>query len=123
MPVTDSHASMILLEFDALLGSPVQNFQSHGASSLRLGEGYGVVRAHTLNFDPGGEVGLHAAGSDQIFFVLSGRAWAEGSGRRVDLEPGQGVFFARGEDHAKGSAAGALTIVLQVSKFLLEVKQ
>ena len=112
---------MIVLDFGALPALPVRDFQSHGASSLRLGDGHGDVRIHTLHFDPAGEVGTHPAGFDQIFFVLKGRAWAEGDGGRVELDSGQGVFFARGEHHSKGSAAGALTIVLQVSELRLEV--
>jgi len=112
---------VIVLDFGALPAVPVRDFQSRGASSLRLGEGHGDVRVHTLHLDPGGEVGTHPAGFDQIFFVLQGRAWAEGDGGRVELESGQGVFFARGEHHSKGSAAGALTIILQVSELTLEV--
>jgi len=123
--VTDSHATdeaqVIVLDFSALPGSPVLNFQSHGASSLRVGEGSGDVRVHTLHFEPGGEVGPHPAGFDQMFFVLLGRAWAEGDGGRVVLDPGQGVFIARGEHHSKGSTTGALTFVLQVSELNLEV--
>jgi quercetin dioxygenase-like cupin family protein len=123
--VLDSHVSyevhVIVLDFDALPMVSVRDFQSRGASSLRLGEGHGDIRLHTLHFDPGGEVGTHPAGFDQIFFVLKGRAWAEGDGGRVDLDAGQGVYFASGEHHAKGSATGALTIVLQMSELKLEV--
>jgi quercetin dioxygenase-like cupin family protein len=112
---------VIVLDFTRERGLPVLDFQSRHASSRRLGEGTGDVRVHTLQFDPGGEVGIHPAGFDQIFFVLSGRAWAEGEGGRTELGPGQGVFFPCGEHHSKGSATGALTIVLQVTSLKLEV--
>jgi len=113
---------VIVLDFARERGLPVLDFQSRQASSRRLGEGTGDVRVHTLHFDPGGEIGMHPAGFDQIFFVLSGRAWAEGEDGRAELAPGQGAFFARGEHHSKGSATGALTIVLQVTNLKLEVK-
>ena len=111
---------MIVLDFGSLPTLPVRNFQSHGASSLDLGKGQGDVHVHTLRFEPGGEVGTHPAGFDQIFFVLSGRAWAVGEGGRKELDPGQGAFFARGEHHSKGSDTGALTIVLQVTDLTLK---
>ena len=112
---------MIVLDFAAERGLPVLQFQSRHASSRRLAEGQGDVRVHSLHLEAGGEIGRHPAGFDQIFFVLLGSAWAQSEGERAELRPGQGVYFARGEHHAKGSDAGAVTIVLQVSELRLEV--
>jgi quercetin dioxygenase-like cupin family protein len=108
---------MRIVTFDRGRAAPIERFESTGAASLRLGDGRGDAHVHCVHLDPGGEIGRHPAGFDQLFLVVSGTAWAAGEdGRRVALPAGQGAYIARGEQHAKGSETGAVAIMIQVSE-------
>jgi hypothetical protein len=48
-----------------------------------------------LHFDPDGEIGMHEAGFDQLFLVVSGEAWLTVEGDTVELRSGEaGVISA-----------------------------
>jgi len=64
------------------------------AASVPLGDGSGAVHVHAVRIAPGGSIGRHEAGFDQLFLVVEGSGWAEGGdGVRVDLPAGKGAFY------------------------------
>jgi quercetin dioxygenase-like cupin family protein len=94
---------------------PVERFDSAGVSQVPIGDGEGEAHVYLLRFEPGGRIGPHVAGYGQFFLVVSGSGWAAGEdGRPLPLAQGEGVFFARGESHSKGSDAGMTAVMIQV---------
>jgi hypothetical protein len=97
------------------LASDIEQFESYGARSIKLGEGTGVCRIYTVYFDSPGEIGPHEAGFDQLFVVVDGAGWGAGSdGVRVSLRAGQAALFRSGEMHSKGSEQGMTAVMVQV---------
>lgn len=92
----------------------MQEFGSHAVSSIHLGQGTGPAHVYALHFAPGGRVGDHRTGFDQLFLVVEGRGWIAGSdGRPHPLVAGQGAYLRRGEIHSKGSEEGMTAIMVQ----------
>lgn len=107
---------MQIIDFSEDRAELVSQFGSVGASSVRLGDGSGEAHAYCVRFASGGAIGRHPAGFGQLFLIVEGAAWAAGAdGERVALRAGQGAYFARGEQHAKGSDTGCTAIMIQVS--------
>ena len=108
---------MKLIEFSRDKAEPIALFESVSAASLEIGRGSGEAHVHCIYLEPGGHIGDHRAGFDQLFLVVEGTAWAAGEDRRrVALSAGQGAYFATGEIHSKGSEEGATVIMIQVSR-------
>jgi quercetin dioxygenase-like cupin family protein len=108
---------MKLIEFSPKHARPVELFESVAASSVALGDGAGEAHVSCLHFGPGGQVGEHRTGFAQLLLVIQGEGWASGrGGQRVPISAGQGVYFERGELHAKGSETGMVAIMVQVAK-------
>jgi len=96
-------------------GEPVGEYRSHGATAVRLAEGFGEAHAYVLHFEPGGEIGRHEAGFGQLFVVVAGQGWVAGDdGVRVEIGSGDVVMFDRGELHAKGSETGMSVVMVQI---------
>ncbi len=110
---------MKLIEFLRDKAEPITLFESVSAASLEIGEGNGEAHVYCIYLEPGGKIGDHRAGFDQLFLVVEGAAWAAGEDRkRVALSAGQGAYFATGEVHSKGSDQGATVIMIQGSRLL-----
>jgi quercetin dioxygenase-like cupin family protein len=102
--------SKLELDFDA-----IAQYSSRGASSARVADGFGETHAYVLQFNPGGAIGQHEAGFGQLFIVLAGSGWVSGAdGSHAEVDVGDVVYFERGEQHAKGSAAGMKALMVQV---------
>ena len=106
---------MRVLEIGREGASPVERFESRGAFSRHLGSGAGAAHVYAVHLDPGGEIGPHEAGFDQLFVVVAGSGWAAGpDGVRHPIAEGQAARFTRGEVHSKGSDAGMRALMIQV---------
>ncbi len=93
----------------------ITRFESHGAASVHLGSGAGEAHVYVVYVEPGGEIGPHEAGFDQLFVVVDGEGWAAGAdGSRAPVARGQAARFERGEIHSKGSETGMTVIMVQV---------
>lgn len=93
----------------------VSDFDSHSASAAPLASGMGEAHAYRLEFGPGGIIDRHVAGFGQLFVVVAGSGWvAGGDGVRRPVAPGDVAYFARGEEHAKGSDTGMTAVMVQV---------
>ena len=108
---------MKVVDFTPERAEAITNFESVGASSVPLGDGSGEAHVCCVRFDAGGSIGRHPAGFSQLFLVTEGRGWVEGEdGERRELAAGQGAWFARGEQHAKGSDHGMTAVMIQVGE-------
>jgi RimJ/RimL family protein N-acetyltransferase len=106
---------MRIIEFSPQMMQPITQFQSTGAASTLLAVGAGETRVHGVRFEPAGQMGSHPTGSAQLFLIVRGDGWVMGGdGRRVNVATGQGAFFERGEQHAKGSDRGMVALMVQV---------
>ena len=108
---------MKVVDFSVERSRPIDLYESIAASSVSLGEGHGEVHVYCVRLGPGGSIGRHDAGFDQLFLVVEGSGWAEGGdGRHVTLASGRGAFFSKGEMHAKGSDAGLTALMVQADR-------
>ena len=92
----------------------IRSFEATGSSSVHLGSGTGASHAYVLHFDPDGEIGMHEAGFDQLFMVVSGEAWLTVDGDTVELKTGEAGVVPRGSMHAKGSRSGGTAVMVQM---------
>lgn len=106
-----------IVEFKAGAAAPIESFSSLSASAVTLGHGVGESHVYAVHVEPGGEIGPHPAGFDQLFLVVQGSGWVAGSdGIRHPLATLQGAFVPQGETHAKGSVAGMVAIMVQAAR-------
>ena len=103
-----------VIRFTADVADAIIDFGATGSSSVHLGSGSGESHAYVLHFDPGGEIGMHEAGFDQLFLVVSGEAWLIVEGDTVELKPGEAGVVPRGSMHAKGSRNGGTAVMIQM---------
>jgi quercetin dioxygenase-like cupin family protein len=107
---------MQLLKFGPERSEPISEYRSQHAAAVALASGHGEAHVYCLHLEPGGEIGPHEAGFPQLFLVVAGRGWVSGpEGKRQGLSQGEGVFIARGEMHAKGTATGMTVIMVQLA--------
>jgi quercetin dioxygenase-like cupin family protein len=92
---------------------PVTTYDSRGVTARHIASGTGDSHAYVLQFTPGGEIGSHVAGFDQMFLVLSGSAWIEVNGERTELSSFGAVLLRRGDSHTTGSVTGATALIMQ----------
>jgi len=108
---------MKVVDFSPERCRPIELYGSVRATSVPLADGSGELHVYAVRIAPGGSIGRHEAGFDQLFLVMEGSGWAEGGdGVRVDLPAGKGAFFRRGEMHAKGSLAGLTALMVQADR-------
>lgn len=103
-----------VIRFDRSAADVVENYGARGTSSIHLGSGSGRSHAYVLHFDPGGFIGNHETGFGQLFVVVSGGAWVDVEGERIDVAPGQAVVIQRGVLHSKGSESGGTVVMVQM---------
>ncbi|MEQ8693190.1 MAG: cupin domain-containing protein [Pseudomonadales bacterium] len=108
------------IKFSAADAQAITRYDSHRADSVHLADGQGESHVYVIHFGPDGAIGRHPTGFCQLFLVVAGDGWVEGGdGQRLQLASGEGVFFERGESHAKGSATGMTAIMVQADQFAL----
>lgn len=109
-----------IIDFGAEAGQPVELFSSSGAASVELAHGHGESHVYMLHVAPGGVIGPHPAGFDQLFLVVQGAGWVAGSnGVRQSVGTNCGAFVPKGEVHSKGTATGMVAVMVQSSELLL----
>lgn len=109
-----------IIDFGVEAAQPVELFSSSGTASVELAHGNGESHVYTLHFAPGGTIGPHPAGFDQLFLVVQGSGWVAGSdGICQSVGTNCGAFVSKGEVHSKGTVSGMVAIMVQSSKFLL----
>lgn len=107
-----------LVDFTAQSARSIEQFASTGASSVVLVHGNGESHAYAIHFVPGGTIGPHPAGFDQLFLVVEGVGWVAGAdGVRISVGRHCGAFVPKGEVHSKGSETGMLALMIQASNF------
>ena len=96
-------------------GEPVTDFHSSGVRSTALAHGRGEAHIYALTFEPGGVIGEHTAGFDQLFYVLEGTAWVVVDGERVEVATHEAATINLGSIHSKGSEHGARVLMVQIA--------
>ena len=110
-------APLRVIDLRTQQSAPITEFASVGAAAARLASGGGAAHVYVVQIAPGGEIGLHEAGFDQLFVPVQGTGWvADAAGVRHRIEVGQAAVFRRGEHHAKGSETGLVALVVQVAQ-------
>ena len=95
---------MRIVEVDTRGGRAIDAHGSRGLDGAPLVRAAGVA-VSVLELAAGGEIGRHAAPSDQLLVVLSGSGTVSGAdGAEQSIGPGQAVEWTRGEQH--GTRAG-----------------
>lgn len=108
---------MQLIRFDQNKAHRIEHYQSVGASHAAIGHSTGETRLGCIYFEPGGILGAHPAGVDQLFLVVSGEGWVSGEdGQRTAVSAGTGALWRAGEVHESGSDRGMTAIVIQASE-------
>lgn len=109
-----------LVDFTPQRAQAIEQFAASGASTVDLAHGAGESHAYAIHFVPGGAIGPHPAGFDQLFLVVQGSGWVAGAdGVRISVDANCGAFVPRGEVHSKGSQTGMLALMFQASTFSL----
>ena len=73
-----------------------------------------AARVHVAYLDPGGVIGRHPAGTDQLFVVLRGNGWVSGDdGHPVAITAGQAAFWQSGEQHETKTDTGLSAVIIQ----------
>lgn len=103
-----------VIRFDQSTADAVENYGAVGTSSVHLGSGSGPSHVYVLHLDPGGFIGDHETGFGQLFVVVSGDAWVDVAGDRIDVASGQAVVIPRGVLHSKGSENGGTVVMVQM---------
>lgn len=97
----------------------VTDFGTRGVRATELLSGDGEHHVYLLAIEHGGEIPDHLAGFDQRFAVLQGSAWVEvDGGARQQLAAGEIATIPQGSHHSKGSADGALVLMIQSRRAL-----
>jgi quercetin dioxygenase-like cupin family protein len=109
-----------LIRFDQTHSQSIELFSSLRAASVELAHGSGESHVYAVHIAPGGEIGPHPAGFDQLFLVVQGAGWVAGrDGNRQAVATNVGAFIPTGELHSKGSDSGMVAIMAQASRFAL----
>ncbi len=115
-PTDDRSHAIKIIDTSVDRAVVIDRFASRGARSVPIGHGSGECHVYALHFEPGGEIGPHEAGFDQLFVVAEGEGWGAGpDGVREALSTGDTMVFRRGEVHSKGSETGMRAIMIQIS--------
>jgi hypothetical protein len=61
---------MRLIEFSRERSEPISLFESISAASVAVGDGLGEAHVYCIYLGPGGTIGVHRAGFDQLFLVI-----------------------------------------------------
>jgi len=107
---------METLWFDAGHTHPIHEFESQGAFAVTLAEGAGRARVSVVRIEPGGVIGSHPAGVDQVFAVVEGSGWIAIEGERHELVEGRAGVIPRGSMHSKGSETGLTAVMVQADR-------
>ena len=109
---------MDVIEFSVDQAREIERYSSFAASSVELAHGRGESHVYAVYIEPGGSIGSHEAGFDQLFLIVRGSGWAsDADGAKYELREGQGAVIRKGEMHSKGSDAGMFAIMVQASAF------
>ncbi|SNR48228.1 cupin domain-containing protein [Blastococcus mobilis] len=101
----------------ALSSTTLSSFSSTGvtlrphARVTQPVEGFAV---DVVEFAARSRIGRHPTRVWQLLAVVSGEGWAAGpDGHAVPLGPGDAVLWEPGEEHASGSSAGMVAVIVQ----------
>ena len=94
---------------------PVDHYESRNFMIARIFRGAQRETALDLAYlEPGGVIGKHPTGLDQLFMVVNGRGWVSGpDGKPEAISAGQAAFWQRGEEHETRTDNGLIAVIVQ----------
>ena len=79
----------------------------------------GRVNTGLVTFEPGARTAWHTHPAGQILIVTAGRGWVQSEGgERVDVTPGDSVWFPAGERHWHGATATTAMTHIAVTEYV-----
>lgn len=109
---------MKLFRFGPEIARPVNEHNSSFRIVPLIMADVGEVRVHCMYLRPHDWVGYHKAGLPQLFCVVQGEGWVQGSNTsdKTHVTSGQAAFWVPGEEHAAGTNTGMMVIVIQAEQ-------
>ncbi len=105
---------MRLYRFDANIGRAITDFGSVGLSITPILRPVSAEQMGVMWLTADGFVGRHEATCSQLFLVVQGEGWVEGSdGVRRAIRAGQAAWWDADEMHAAGTATGMAAFVIE----------
>lgn len=72
------------------------------------------IHVGCMYIEPGGLVGYHPATTNQLFAVVAGSGWVQGTeAERIPITSGEAAVWEPGEYHAAGTDTGMTAIVVE----------
>lgn len=96
----------------------VTEYDSHGTRWHLLPSSDSAARIGLMHYSPGAILGMHPAGIDQLFVVVSGSGWVKtGEGEPETIAEFEAVLWKAGEAHESGSDVGMTAVIIQAETF------
>jgi hypothetical protein len=105
---------MRLFRFDAEVARPIGQYGSAGLGITPITQLAQAGQVVAMWIAAGGHVGAHPTDGAQLFLVIQGIGWVEGSdGARSPICAGQAAYWEDGERHTAGSPSGMGALVIE----------
>ena len=99
----------------------VSRYDSRGARWTRVARSDGECHVGRIRLEPGGTLGMHPTGVDQVFLVVAGEGWTRVEGEeRIPIVAGQAAVWCTGERHESGTDTGMTVIVIQAETLTID---
>ena len=105
--------------FDPAAAWPVSDYGSSFSLARLLWAKSGEVRVDIAYLRAGDRIGEHEAGLPQLFCVVEGAGWVtgpDGAPERIEVTPGDAVYWVSGERHAAGTETGMTAVIIQAEE-------
>ncbi len=111
---------MRIIRFGPEQGRSIEQFGSTQAVITAVARAPGEGHVHWLVLAPGGLVGSHPASGDQLYLVVQGDGFVQGSaGEWLPILSGEAAFWQAGEWHASRTENGLTAVIVEASRLEL----
>jgi quercetin dioxygenase-like cupin family protein len=105
---------MKFFRFDAEVGREINQYGSVNFILSAVAHITAEARISCIHLGKKGAVGYHRAASPQLFLIVQGQGWVRNdTSGRIDVKPGQAVFWENGEWHESGTDTGLMAIMIE----------
>lgn len=105
---------MKIFSFDPAVGRAIEQFESRDAIVTRITRITQQAYVRCFYLDPGGVIGYHPAGENQLFIVVAGEGQVCGQSKEfISIAKGQAALWLAGEWHESRTDTGMTAIVIE----------